>query len=167
MEGYEMQSFEILLKQYEPLLRTQMKKLNLCKDYDFYYQCGCIALWQAYSRYDPTKGRFSTYAFSTVRGMLLSELRTQIKYEQRFKSSDGIAQHAIHYDEYEALILIDIEQLCEELTDKQATWLKKVVLEKKTVQQIAIEAHTTSKCVRSWREEALKKLRKKDVLTLE
>lgn len=64
---------------YEKMIKNQMKKLCIYREYEEYYQCGLIALWRAYEKYEAEKGSFSAYALVTVRGYLL----------ERLKKSDG------------------------------------------------------------------------------
>ncbi|MGG2063473.1 MULTISPECIES: sigma-70 family RNA polymerase sigma factor [unclassified Bacillus (in: firmicutes)] len=76
---------------YEKMIRNQMKKLCIYRDYEEYYQCGLIALWRAYDKYDEEKGSFPAYALVTVRGYLLERL----KKERRFQDRETCTEHNI------------------------------------------------------------------------
>src|SRR5690606_31300022 len=82
------QSFSEVLEQYEKMIKNQIKSLNIYKNYDEYYQTGLIALWKAWKNYDDSKGKFSAYAYVTVRGSMLEKLRKEAQYEERFPVLD-------------------------------------------------------------------------------
>lgn len=77
-------TFAEAVRLYEKMIRNQMKKLCLYKDYEEYYQCGLIGLWQAYERYEEGRGTFSAYAFMVVRGHLLEKLKKERKFQERY-----------------------------------------------------------------------------------
>lgn len=60
-----------------------MKKLCIYRDYEEYYQCGLIALWRAYEKYDEEKGSFPAYALATVRGYLLEQLKKECRVQDK------------------------------------------------------------------------------------
>ncbi|MGG2017485.1 sigma-70 family RNA polymerase sigma factor [Bacillus sp. S10(2024)] len=68
---------------YEKMIKNQMKKLLIYRDYEEYYQCGLIALWRAYEKYDEEKGSFPTYALVTVRGYLLERLKKECRVQEQ------------------------------------------------------------------------------------
>ncbi|MCM3735392.1 sigma-70 family RNA polymerase sigma factor [Bacillus cytotoxicus] len=68
---------------YEKMIKNQMKKLCIYRDYEEYYQCGLIALWRAYEKYDEEKGSFPAYALMTVRGYLLEQLKKSRRCQDR------------------------------------------------------------------------------------
>ncbi|WP_242216830.1 sigma-70 family RNA polymerase sigma factor [Bacillus cereus group sp. BfR-BA-01380] len=68
---------------YEKMIKNQMKKLCIYRDYEEYFQCGLIALWRAYEKYDEEKGSFPAYALATVRGYLLGQLKKERCFQDR------------------------------------------------------------------------------------
>ncbi|PEB50277.1 RNA polymerase subunit sigma-70 [Bacillus pseudomycoides] len=68
---------------YEKMIKNQMKRLCLYKDYEEFYQCGLIGLWVAYERYEAEKGSFSAYALVMVRGYLLEKLKKENRFQKR------------------------------------------------------------------------------------
>ncbi|MDM5190826.1 sigma-70 family RNA polymerase sigma factor [Bacillus sp. DX4.1] len=68
---------------YEKMIKNQMKKLCIYREYEEYYQCGLIALWRAYEKYEAEKGSFSAYALVTVRGYLLERLKKERRFQDR------------------------------------------------------------------------------------
>ncbi|WP_192600272.1 sigma-70 family RNA polymerase sigma factor [Sporosarcina limicola] len=74
--------FEVVLKQYEPMISATIRKLNIYRDYDQYRQAGRIALWQAWERFDETKGNFTPYASRSIRGAMLDELKKESRFNE-------------------------------------------------------------------------------------
>ncbi|WP_231563803.1 sigma factor [Anoxybacillus sp. KU2-6(11)] len=56
-----------------------IRKLHIRRHVDEYMQIGLIALWEAYERYDETKGSFCTFAFKMIRWRIVSQLRKETK----------------------------------------------------------------------------------------
>ncbi|GAE31329.1 sigma factor [Halalkalibacter hemicellulosilyticus] len=79
----ENRTFAEVAKQYEPLIRGQIKKLNIYRNREEFYQVGLIGLWRAYEQYDQEKGSFSTIALFKVRGCLLDFLRKEARYSEQ------------------------------------------------------------------------------------
>ena len=45
------------------------------KDKEEFIQIGLIALWEASRAFDPAKGQFMSYAFTTIKGRMLSHIQ--------------------------------------------------------------------------------------------
>lgn len=63
---------------------NRIKRLRIHKYHeDLYQAAGLIALWEAYSNFDPEKGHFAAYTQKALRGRMLSALTEARKYEDR------------------------------------------------------------------------------------
>jgi DNA-directed RNA polymerase len=66
---------DALVRKYEPLILSVLaKKLPAFIGDDDLIQAGRIALWRSAKRYDPDKGKFSTYAYKVIYHAMLKEL---------------------------------------------------------------------------------------------
>ena len=66
---------DALVRKYEPLIHSVIsKKLPAYIGDEDLVQVGRIALWKSAKRYDPDKGKFSTYAYKAIYHHLLKEL---------------------------------------------------------------------------------------------
>ena len=66
---------DALVRKYEPLIHSIIsKKLSDYIGDDDLVQIGRIALWKSAKRYDPDKGKFSTYAYKVIYHAMLKEL---------------------------------------------------------------------------------------------
>lgn len=154
-------SFEEILANYEPLIKKQMVSLRIYKDFDEFFQLGCIALWEAYVNFDPTKGSFSTYAISTIRGKYMTLLTKKTKDEER--------QVLIGDERFDFLpsswTLSPLEQESVEaymigLTKRERVWVYEAILLGKKTSEIAADYHVSTATVRQWKQGALRKMRK-------
>lgn len=66
---------DALVRKYEPLIHSIIsKKLPMyCGDEDL-IQVGRVALWKSAKRYNPDRGKFSTYAYKSIYHAMLKEL---------------------------------------------------------------------------------------------
>ena len=78
-----MESFDELVEQFTPMIYHVIRSLNIYKNEDEFYQTGVIALWEAHQRFDPDKGKFSTYAYSYMKGKMMTELTKHTRVEER------------------------------------------------------------------------------------
>lgn len=66
---------DALVRKYEPLIHSVIaKKLPTYLGDEDLVQVGRIALWRSAKRYDPDKGKFSTYAYKAIYHLMLKEL---------------------------------------------------------------------------------------------
>ncbi|OLO38921.1 hypothetical protein BTR23_10265 [Alkalihalophilus pseudofirmus] len=143
---------EEIIEKYAPIVKKQMKKLNIYKDFDDYYQVGLIALWEAYERYNPEKGSFATFAIFTVRGRLLTMLQKEKSYTDKHHiTEDGFHQMI---DNHTAIPLEKeiIESYIEGLPPRQQTWVREVIIYNKSTAEIAKQYGVHENTVRVWKQ---------------
>lgn len=151
-------SFEKIVEEYTPLVKSQIYKLNLTVNYPLYEQAAMIALWECVQNYQGSKGSFSAYAYLKVRGKLLDERRKELR---DFKKS---SLHA-DWNDYEETFFspqnapslnIDLTSL----TLNQRKWVEQVLIEGKSLKRVATTEGVSVEAVKSWRKSAISKLRK-------
>ncbi|MED1603623.1 sigma-70 family RNA polymerase sigma factor [Alkalihalophilus marmarensis] len=157
--------FEDILNQYEPLIKGQLKKLNLYRNHDHFYQIGVCALWEAYKKFEEGKGSFSAFALHTVRGHMLMELRRERIYDERFmlvdqQESKELALPAATPDRLFAEDpLSELASYIGLLSERERLWVQEAIVYEKKLGQIALEQQVSKNTVATWRKTALKKLR--------
>ncbi|MDV6376955.1 sigma-70 family RNA polymerase sigma factor [Sporosarcina sp. GW1-11] len=77
-----MENFEDVLAQYEPMISAVIRKLNIYRDFEQFRQAGRVALWQAWSRFDESKGNFTPFAYRSIYGALLDELKRENRFSE-------------------------------------------------------------------------------------
>ncbi|WLR51999.1 sigma-70 family RNA polymerase sigma factor [Bacillus tianshenii] len=154
-----METFEVILEQYEPMLKSLLTRLHIYKDFSDYYQEARIGLWLAYERYNSNLGTFSSFAYTTVKGELMKSMEKDRKYCERFPTvpDNHIANPT--FDIYKELDAQIVHDLCHSCSERQKIWVQKHLFEGKTITEIAEEEQTTRGAVKSWRRSALKKIR--------
>ena len=78
----QMMTFEDVLEQYEPMISASIRKLNIHRNHDSFRQAGRVALWQAWNRFDVAKGNFTPFAYRSIRGGMLDELKKENVFEE-------------------------------------------------------------------------------------
>ncbi|MCQ6264824.1 sigma-70 family RNA polymerase sigma factor [Fictibacillus sp. WQ 8-8] len=153
-------SFENLSLQFDPLIKSQIQSLGVTGRYDEYYQVGLIGLWEAFKRFDQNKGDFGPFAYRTVRGKMLEQLKKEAKYKAVHVGFSLELTETIPFEggvlplENEVL-----EMYLSDLTLNQRKWVvKKIFLQMKEA-EIAEEEGVSIHAVKSWRKQALLKLR--------
>jgi DNA-directed RNA polymerase len=152
--------FDEVLRMYEPAIKKQLVSLRLYKDYDEFYQIGCIALWDAYQQFNPDKGNFSAYAISFIRGRMLTHLSKETRYNER---------HAYTAEEMMELMPSVGDQLPLEkemldtylwnLTDKEKSWVYQAIFLQRKPSEIQQAFGISRNSIYLLKKNALKKMR--------
>ncbi|WP_157950908.1 sigma-70 family RNA polymerase sigma factor [Peribacillus acanthi] len=156
-----MDSFEILVENCSPIINSIIQSLGIYKNKDEYFQIGLIALWEATEKYDSSKGGFTTFAYSIIRGRILNHLRKEHRYETCNPTYDPQVEEYYSQLSYLPEYLQEeiVWQYCYHLTENQKKWIKGGILERKGIKEIAVEHHVSVETVKSWRKLALANLR--------
>lgn len=147
-------SFETIVDQYRPLISYMIRKLHIRRHVDDYVQIGLIALWEAYERYDETKGSFCSFAFKMIRWRMVSQLR-----QETTNVHVPLPDSYVLKEDVDFLADIVWEDAMQYLTPRERIWLIRHVIEGKTLKQIAAEEGVTVSAVKQWRMSAVKKLK--------
>lgn len=143
------------------MIHQIIRRLSIYKNKDDFFQIGLIALWEAYEKFDSKQGEFLNYAYMTVKGRMINEIKRQQKRELSaisLEHFDGIEDGIL--DCYESLQRENMAVYTEHLTENQKRWLVLTFIEQKTLAEIASTYDVSVAAVKSWRKSALQKLRK-------
>jgi RNA polymerase sigma factor (sigma-70 family) len=155
-----LEKFEELYKQYDLMIHKVIHSLHIYKNKHEYYQTGLIALWEAHENFDPEKGAFPAYAYSFVRGRILSQLTSENRNEEKSifreaeffeimedeKVNDGLAQELLY-------------SYCEGLTENQKKWVHYTCMHMLTISEIAEVENVSISAVKKWRKGAKERIR--------
>ncbi|MGG3912825.1 sigma-70 family RNA polymerase sigma factor [Rossellomorea vietnamensis] len=155
-----MDKFEELHMQYDRMIHKIIHTLHIYKNKPEYYQTGLIALWEAHQKFDPEKGAFPAYAYSYVRGRILSQLTNENRNEEKsiFKETeffDMIEDEHINEGLAEEMLF----SYCGDLTVNQRKWVMYTCLHMLTVSEIAEVENVSISAVKKWRKGAKEKVR--------
>lgn len=152
-------TFEEVLDQYTPMIHHIIKTLNIYKEKDRYVHEATIALWEAFCLQDCRKGSFTSYAYSSMRGKLLNHLKKEVNWENTHTFVEEMPEEAL--DLTEDFVDVLLEEYTRHLTVKQRKWVEECIINGKKLDEVAMQEGVTVSAVKSWRAEALKKLRRK------
>ncbi|SDI93697.1 sigma-70 family RNA polymerase sigma factor [Alteribacillus bidgolensis] len=153
--------FEEVAKDFTPLVLGMIKRLRIYKNTEEYTHIGFIALWKAYTQYDPDKGTFSTFAYTYVRGEMLAQLRKEARYEERYELSafEQNTEPAAPDSESIEQGMNSISPYLEELSPRERDWVIEYIVYGRGITEIAEKHNVAPSSVKTWRKNALKKLR--------
>lgn len=155
---FTMQEFEHVLAQYEPMISHSIRKLNIYRDHEQYRQVGRIALWRAWERFDTKKGDFTPFAYRSIRGAMLDELKREARHEERFMPAineviiDSLGAEETR--EYTWLL-----EVLEQLDPHEKAYIQWTFVEKCSLAECAGRAGISVAGVKKRRERMMKKLR--------
>lgn len=156
-----MERFEELAVKYEPMIYHVIHSLNIYKNRDEFYQTGLIALWEAHLRFDEEKGKFSTYAYSYIKGRMLRELSKHRRNEAYtvFPKEETFWEMKEDEDDFQPLEMPMLLSYCHGLTEKQKQWVVYTFYYGMTVREIAEVEKVSQSAVKKWRTGAMKKIK--------
>ncbi|MBM4764618.1 sigma-70 family RNA polymerase sigma factor [Bacillus sp. B15-48] len=149
-----MESFEQLATQYTPMIYQIIRSLNIYTNKQEFFQIGLIGLWEASERFDPEKGNFTNYAYTFIKGRMMSELTSNRKYDD---TTTKVTEEFWEYIEDPCLSSpLEEEQLlayCQSanLTENQTKWVLYHCLKGFTTNEIAAIEQVTTSAVKNWR----------------
>lgn len=157
-----MEDFSAVAAQYQPMIHQIIRRLSIYKNKEDFFQIGLIALWEAYEKFDSGQGEFLNYAYMTVKGRMINELKRQQTRELSsisLENFDGLNDGG-SLDCYKRLEHENMVVYTKNLTENQKRWLWLTFIEQKTLTEIASTYDVSVAAVKSWRSSALRKLRK-------
>ncbi|MFB6468992.1 sigma-70 family RNA polymerase sigma factor [Cytobacillus sp. Hz8] len=156
-----MESFNELVKQYEPMIGHILRSLHIYKNKEEFFQTGLIALWEAHGRFNPEKGKFSNYAYTFIKGRIMSELTSINKHENNQFYPDKEFWTLIEDPNSPRTLEEEIiYEYCVDLTVNQKKWVLYTIIADLTIKDIAQLEMVSPSTVKGWRSGALRRLRK-------
>jgi RNA polymerase sigma factor (sigma-70 family) len=161
-----MDDFSKLAAQYTPMIYRIIRSLSIYKNKEEFFQIGLIALWEAQAKFDPSRGIFLNYAYTVVKGRILNELKKEHRLDERTMplemESYEVSKSMLSIEE--PLALENLKSYCESLTNNQKNWLLLTFQEDRSLSEISEQFGVSVAAVKSWRQSALKRLRKQSHL---
>lgn len=156
-----MESFDELVVQYQPMIHKIIQSLHIYRNQDEFYQTGLIGLWEASQSFNEGKGKFSNYAYTFMKGKMLTQMNQNNQYQGKhvlpeMEFWENIVDQESLYLEKET-----IQIYCEGLTEKEATWVIASSIEHLTTKEIADREKVSVSAVKRWKAGAIRKLKEK------
>lgn len=157
-----MTDFEEVLEQFEPMISACIRKLNIYKNHEIYRQAGRIALWKAWVKFDEGKGGFAPYAYRSIYGGMLDELKKEKRQEEHADLVED-EKLAVLLEKNLVLSIVseDLERAIESLQAQERDLLMWIFVEGISLQQAATRVGITIPGIKKRRERILVKLRER------
>lgn len=149
--------------QFEPMISAVMRSLNIYRDHDQYRQAARIALWKAWSKYEEERGDFAPFAYMSIRGGILDELKRENRYEEREAPLEAAVLNVLanEVDVSEDVWSDRIQRAISELTISEKQLLSWIFIEGCSLAECAVRADISVPGIKKRRERVLKKLKDK------
>ncbi|MCG3088254.1 sigma-70 family RNA polymerase sigma factor [Sporosarcina cyprini] len=156
-----MKDFEDVLKQYEPMISANIRKLHIYRDFDQYRQIGRVALWQAWLRFEEEKGNFTPFAYRSIRGAMLDELKRESRFEENMIPTEDqmLTEWVEAKEEWLEPSNETLQLAIEALSLQERELLKWLFTERRTQAECACLAGVSVPAIKKRRERILLKMR--------
>ncbi len=152
-------TIEQLINKYEPMIFSIMRKLSIYKNYEDFHQVGQIALWQAFQRYDDSRGHFAPFAYRSIYGAMLDEMNRQNRSIPEVSTEDHILEEVTPSITYDDTFTID--ELLNELQLNERQLLYNLYIAGYSYKEIAAKERVTPAAIQKRRQRIIRKLRTK------
>lgn len=149
--------FEELVERFEPIIKKQIKVLQAHQYSEELYQIGLLAMWDASRNYVEGKGYFPSYLKKYIRGRMLNFLHKERSYYARISEPTLIEEIAAGVPA--TWVTISLRPVLPFLSEREKFWLIEYLEFGKGPSQIAKEQNVSVNTVKSWRFEAIKKIK--------
>lgn len=121
------------------MLSAVIRKLHIYRDFDHFRQSGRVALWQAWQRFDETKGNFTPYAYRSVYGAMLDELKRETRFSDVHMAAEDDLLEFVGTNPLAEVNYGPLEDILTELSIQERELL--VLLYENRISQAACAAH--------------------------
>ncbi|KOS64816.1 sigma-70 family RNA polymerase sigma factor [Lysinibacillus agricola] len=154
------QPFDEVLELVQPMITSILLKCQIYKDFEYYRHIASIAVWEAWHKADPSKGLFSAYIYTTVKGEILKELSKEKSFENMNTPMDNETINYIRDHEMSERNPVLIECIMSHLKFEERKILLLFYVEGYSYSEIAKELCLSEAAVKKRRTRIMIKLRK-------
>lgn len=151
-----MNDFEEVAVTYAPMISAIIRKLHIYRDYDTFRQIGNIALWQAWQRFEDGKGHFTPFAYRSIQGAMLDELKRETKRNDQVSRIANGQEEEIREEVADGLPdWLEVNKL-----NKHEKWLLEALyVNGRSLSELAVTEDISLAGMKKRRERLLKKLK--------
>lgn len=155
-----MEGFEDLAKQYTPMVHRIIRSLHIYKNVDEFYQLGLIALWEAQENFKAEKGNFFNYAYTFIKGRILTEMTRINRSEEKSVYPKEEYWETVEDQQPDRPLEVEIVlSYCKDLTEKERRWVLMTCIDGMSVREIAEKEGVSVSAVKQWRISAKNKIK--------
>lgn len=154
-----METFEDVLNQFEPMIHACIRKLNIYKNHDSFIQVGRIGLWKAWQRFDSSRGEFAPFAYRSIYGSLLDELKKSAIEDNIIPAENQLLEILLNKPVDSSLDLEELIKALSQLKLAEQQLIQLLFVERFSLDEVALHFGITKAGVKKKRERTLQKLR--------
>lgn len=138
------------------MISAVIRKLHIYRDYDTFRQIGNIALWQAWQRFEDEKGNFTPFAYRSIQGAMLDELKRETKRNDQVSHIANSQEEEIREEKADSLPdWLEVNKL-----NKHEIWLLEALyVNGRSLSELAVTEEISLAGMKKRRERLLKKLK--------
>jgi RNA polymerase sigma factor (sigma-70 family) len=154
-----METFEDMLNKFEPMIYACIRKLHIYKNHDSFIQVGRVGLWKAWQRYDSAKGDFAPFAYRSIYGSLLDELKKVSVEENILPAEDQILEILLNKPVESSYDSEELVKALSQLKPPEQQLIKLLFVDRCSHDEVALHFGITKAGVKKKRERTLQKLK--------
>ena len=154
-----MDTFEDVLNQFEPMIHACIRKLNIYKNHDSFIQVGRIGLWKAWQRFDSSRGEFAPFAYRSIYGSLLDELKKSVIEDNVIPAEDQILEILLNLPVESSMDSEELIHALAQLKLSEQQLIQLLFVERFSLDEVALYLGISKAGVKKKRERTLQKLR--------
>lgn len=155
-----MENFEEVLEQYEPMIYACIRKLQIYKNHSEFVQSGRVGLWKALQRYEKDRGDFAPFAYRSIYGSILDELKKSHANEQQVVPTESDVLERIIGSNKEVVEQDKpITEALSHLNPTEQQLIQLIFIEEYSLNEVASRLEMSKESVKKKRQRTLKKVR--------
>ena len=156
----KVETFDEVLMAYVPMIYANLRRLRIYKDHEQFIQAGRIGLWQAWTRYQEERGEFAPFAYRSIYGVMLDELKKSNVYEQHSSpTEDDVLERFISSIGKNYETIDGVQEAIDLLNNDEQKLIQLLFLEGYTLDEVAMRMSLSKSGVKKKRERTLVKLK--------
>lgn len=155
-----METYEDVLNQFEPMIHACISKLRIYKNHDSFIQVGRVGLWKAWQRYDSSKGDFAPFAYRSIYGSLLDELKKAVNEENILPAEDQLLEILLNKPAESSVDLEELINALSQLNLAEQQLIQLLFIDRSSLDKVALHFGITKAGVKKKRQRTLQKLKR-------
>lgn len=155
-----METYEDVLNQFEPMIHACIRKLRIYKNHDSFIQVGRVGLWKAWQRYDSSKGDFVPFAYRSIYGSLLDELKKAANEENFLPAEDQLLEILLNKPAESSVDLEELINALSQLNQAEQQLIQLLFIDRSSLDEVALHFGITKAGVKKKRQRTLQKLKR-------
>ncbi|MGB5945004.1 sigma-70 family RNA polymerase sigma factor [Paenisporosarcina sp.] len=154
-----METYEDVLNQFEPMIHACIRKLRIYKNHDSFIQVGRVGLWKAWQRYDSSKGDFAPFAYRSIYGSLLDELKKAANEENILPAEDQLLEILLNKPSEASVDSEELINALSQLNLAEQQLIQLLFVDRSSLDEVALHFGITKAGVKKKRQRTLQKLK--------